>query len=105
MKIRTLFCLNKKLNQYLNNINFYLKRPQRGDLMVKIITPQKECKYLETCNLQGIVPNCNIFSQKTDKCIIFKLMNEVQELMNFKRGIENKKMFHELIEPHPQELF
>ena len=73
--------------------------------MVKIVTPQKECKYLETCNLQSIVINCTIWSQNTDRCIIFKLMNDVQELKDLKRGIENEKMSQEIVEPNPQELF
>ena len=55
-----------------------------------IITPQKEYEYLEICNFkEGMLSNCNIFSQKTDKCIIFKLMKEVQELKSFVNGMKN----------------
>ena len=64
--------------------------------MVKLVTPQKECKYRETCNLKGIVMNCNIWAQNTDRCIIFKLMNDIQELRDFKQEIENKKLFQDL---------
>ena len=72
----------------------------------KIVTPQKECKYLETCNFkEGMMSHCNSFNQRTDRCMIFKLMNEVQELIDFKREIENKKTFQELTGQNPLESF
>ncbi len=74
--------------------------------MVKIVTPQKECKYLEICNFkEGMMSHCNGFNQRTDLCMIFKLMKDVQELMYFKQQIENKKTFQELTGQHPMELF
>ena len=62
--------------------------------MVKIETPKKECKYFESCNLKMIVTNCNTWKQNTDRCIIFKLMNENQELNNNVQ--ELMKNIHEL---------
>lgn len=71
-----------------------------------IITPQKECEFLEICNFkEGMMSHCNIFNQRTDKCIIFKLMKDNQELMYFKQQIENKKTFKNLTEPLPSEFF
>lgn len=64
--------------------------------MVKIVTPQRECKYLETCNLKGIVINCSIWSQNNVRCIIFKLMKDVQELKDFIQEAKNNKLFQEL---------
>ena len=65
----------------------------------KIVTPQKDCKYLKTCNLMGVVNSCTIWKQNTEKCFTFKLMKDVQELMYFKQQTENKKTFQELVEP------